>query len=373
MRFRGLTWDHPRGRMALEAANGPITWDAQPLEGFESASIAENCAAYDLVVLDHPHLGEALNAGCLRPLDDVFSGDDIAEIRARTIGPCLESYEMAGHVWALPLDAATQVTALRPDLVADIPETWQELLDLARAGERVGLCLAGPHAFLSFLSIAQAIRPGMDLRDGTEWPPEDVTGKALTILAELAAGTPKTTHGLNPIGILEHMSARDELSLCPLIYGYVNYANLNRARPIAFHNAPRMADGPPGTILGGTGIAISTRCEMTDDLRDHLLWLMSADVQAGFIPRNAGQPSSRAAWLHTDVNAAVGNFYGNTTESLEAAAIRPRHNGYIAFQSAASELLRNGFENGTPETRLTHELADLFERSQQGAMEEAGT
>ena len=63
MTFRGLTWDHPRGYDALaEAArrvnagrSAPlITWDRQPLEGFESAPITDLTARYDLVVLDTP-------------------------------------------------------------------------------------------------------------------------------------------------------------------------------------------------------------------------------------------------------------------------------------------------------------------------------
>jgi multiple sugar transport system substrate-binding protein len=63
--FRGLTWDHPGGHAPLAAAAElwageiEITWDAQPLEGFESTPIPELARSYDLIVLDHPHLGEA--------------------------------------------------------------------------------------------------------------------------------------------------------------------------------------------------------------------------------------------------------------------------------------------------------------------------
>lgn len=375
MRFRGLTWDHPRGRLALERAGGPVDWDVQPLEGFESAPIAENCAKYDLVVLDHPHLGEALVAGCLQPLDEIFAAEELTAIGERTIGRCLESYESDGRVYALPLDAATQVMACRPDLLAAHPQSWEDVLMLARetraASKRAGLCLAGPHAFLSFLSIAQAMQPELDLRNGDTWVPDEVAEAAIALLAELATMTPATTHGLNPIGMLEHMASADDVLLCPLVYGYVNYAASSRSRPLAFHDAPRVGGSPPGTILGGTGIAVSTRCAVNDELRAHLLWLMSADVQAGFIPENAGQPSARAAWLSEDVNAPVGGFYRNTAASLEAAAIRPRHDGYIAFQSEASAYLRQGFDDRTPETLMARGLAELFARSKEKSLEEA--
>lgn len=365
MSFRGLTWDHPRGRAALQAANGPVTWDVQPLEGFESAPIAENCAAYDLVVLDHPHLGEALNAGCLKPLDEVFDAGTLAAITGNAIGRSLESYEMAGRLWALPLDAATQVMALRPDLIGTVPASWQEVRELARQDGRVGLSLAGPHAFLSFLSVAQALQPEMDLREGDRWVPDATAEEALTLLAELARLTPPETLALNPIGLLDYMSGHDGLALCPLVYGYVNYAERARAHPIDFHDAPRFGAGAPGSILGGTGIAVSKRCTVTDALRDHLLWLMDPETQSGFIPAHEGQPSARGAWNSDRVNAPVGGFYHNTKDTLEAASIRPRHDGYIAFQTEASAVLREGFAAGMSEARLARKLAELFARSQE--------
>lgn len=45
-RWQGLTWDHPRGYAALQAAanqTGLIDWHTHSLEGFESAPIAQLC------------------------------------------------------------------------------------------------------------------------------------------------------------------------------------------------------------------------------------------------------------------------------------------------------------------------------------------
>src|SRR3546814_10531003 len=90
MRTRGLTWDHPRGYNALAAAAATsadceLDWDKQPLEGFEAHPIADLCARYDLVVLDHPHVGEAVAAGCLQPLEAHFGADEIAALGAESI------------------------------------------------------------------------------------------------------------------------------------------------------------------------------------------------------------------------------------------------------------------------------------------------
>lgn len=359
MTWRGLTWDHPRGFNALAAANGPVTWEVQPLEGFESAPIADLCAEYDLVVLDHPHLGEALAQDCLTPLDTVFAAPDLDRIARAAIGPAFSSYTMAGRHWALPLDAATQVMALRPDLTDAAPESWAEVDELSRKGG-VALSLAGPHAALSFLSVCAALDDHLDMRDGG-WPADKIAEAAFDILAPLAARTPEQTRTLNPIGLLDLMGQNDAVRLIPLIYGYVNYTRA--PRPVAFLNAPR-ANGRSGSILGGTGICISRRARVEDALRDHLLWLMSDATQRGFIPDHDGQPGLRAAWADRGVNAAWGNFYADTAATLEAAAIRPRHDGYIALQTRASAFLRDAFAAHMPASRAARHLREMFETSQ---------
>ena len=158
--YRGLTWDHPRGYNALAAAAAQATdlslhWDKHPLEGFESHPIADLCARYDLVVLDHPHVGEAVAADCLVPIEALFGADEIAAWQAAVAGPSLTSYRYAGQHWALPLDAATQVMAYRRATVEVSPVAWGELPAFA-VRHAVALSLAGPHAILSFQSICGA-------------------------------------------------------------------------------------------------------------------------------------------------------------------------------------------------------------------------
>ncbi|MDL2398238.1 carbohydrate ABC transporter substrate-binding protein [Rhizobium mayense] len=370
-RLEALTWDHPRGYNALAAAarlpalteSGlSIAWDKQPLEGFESHPIADLCARYDLVVLDHPHVGEAVAGECLRPLEEVFGIEVIARIEADCIGPSLASYRFAGSHWALPLDAATQVMACRADLTDGLaPVTWDEVAALSALTGKVALSLAGPHAILSFLSIATAYGEPPAEAD-LDILVSPATGKAVyDLMFDLAHRSPLSAREKNPIGILQHMSSHDDVILCPLVYGYVNYAAPGHGRPIAFHNAPRQSvGGRPGSTLGGTGIGISRRCPITPELKTHLLWLMSPEAQIGFIPGHEGQPSLRAAWHDAGVNARWGRFYENTAETLEVAYVRPRHNGYIAFQTRASALLRRAFDTRAPAQGVIDQLQTIY-------------
>ncbi len=373
--YKALTWDHPRGYNALAAAAArldpardglSIAWDKQPLEGFESHPIADLCARYDLVVLDHPHIGEAVEADCLQPLESVFGEEKIATIEAETIGPCLSSYRYDGRHWALPLDAATQVMAARGDLLDEgaSPQSWAEVLALSQRTGRVALSMAGPHAILSYLSVAAALGepPAEENPDLLVSP--DTGRQAFELLVELAARSPATVRDKNPIGILCHMATHDDVALCPLIYGYVNYAAPAEGRAIRFSDAPRItAGGRPGSTLGGTGIGISRRCEVTPQLIRHLLWLMGGEAQTVFIPLHDGQPSRRSAWADEAVNRRWGDFYRNTADTLEAAYVRPRHAGYIAFQTKASALLREAFQARRPAGTVVAELQTLYRAS----------
>ncbi|MDP5278972.1 extracellular solute-binding protein [Sphingomonas sp. DG1-23] len=346
--YRGLTWEHPRGYNALAAAaeaarDVRIAWDKHSLEGFESRPIGEQCALYDLVVLDHPHVGEAVAAECLVPLEDLFAADELARLDAAAIGPSLASYRYAGRHWALPLDAATQVMACRRDMAEAPPASWDEVIALAERAP-VALSLAGPHAALSFQSLCGALgAESSQPRDS--FIDRRVAREAWTILTRLAGDASRRAAGLNPIAMLEAMASGDGPVLCPLIYGYVNYSAQGA---IAYADAPRGPGGRIGSTLGGTGIAVSRRAKVTPQLLDHLRRLMSDSVQRGFIPAHDGQPSLRSAWADPQVDAAAMGFYSATRATIEAALVRPRHNHAIAFQTQASALLRAGLLDGAP-------------------------
>lgn len=360
--WRGLTWDHPRGYRALEAAargaeeSGlTLSWDRQPLEAFEARPIADLCARYDLVVLDHPHVGEAVAADCLTPLEDLFTAHEIAEWGRDCVGFSSASYAYAGRHWAAPLDAAAQVMARRRDAVDEPPATWDQVIALSER-KTVVLSLCGPHSILSFQSVCAAAGapPAADVFI------DRVAGReAYAILSRLTRTSPRFLRSANPIAVLEHMSTHDDVALCPLVYGYVSYA----PGAVAFSDAPRAReDGPIGSILGGTGIGISRRTKPSPALLDHLRWLMSDEAQRGFIPDHDGQPARRSAWCDPAVNAHRGGFYASTLNTLEQAVLRPRHDGAVAFQTAAAERLRQGLFNEHPAESVLDDLQTLYDR-----------
>jgi multiple sugar transport system substrate-binding protein len=370
VRFHGLTWDHPRGFNALAAAAGQIAppgllaWKKQPLEGFESDPIGGLAARFDLIVLDHPHVGEAVALDCLRALDAVFSAEELSVWRAGTVGTAMASYEWQGSQWALPLDFATQVAARRADLAPDLPDTWDDVLRLSVRAP-VALSLAGPHALMCFFSLALSFgkEPGGDQLV------DDETGiAALNMLAQLQAHAPTGSESLNPIGLLETMATSNAIAYVPLVYGYVNYASpAGDRRPVAFGDAPLGPSGRRGSVLGGTGIALTKRASATPELLDHVRWLMGEEAQVRFIPEHDGQPSARRAWRDDAVNRLWRDFYRNTLATAEQAWLRPRYDCYIRFQTEAAALIRDGLAEGVSSRTTLMKLREAWRRSRRSA------
>ena len=66
--LKGIAWDHPRGFDPMVATANlfqkknpevEIKWDKRPLQAFADRPIEEMAFDYDLMVIDHPHVGEA--------------------------------------------------------------------------------------------------------------------------------------------------------------------------------------------------------------------------------------------------------------------------------------------------------------------------
>ena len=157
------------------------------------------------------------------------------------------------------------------------------------------------------------------------------------------------------------MANRSGIGFIPLVFGYVTYAAVTAQRPVLFSEAPRIASGGRrGSVLGGTGIAISRKAKPDDALFDHLRWLMSPEIQSGFIPGHAGQPSARTAWHDPAVNAGSHDFYAATRETAESAWVRPRFDGYIAFQNKASAIIRQNLPDTTSAPETLRQIRSLW-------------
>lgn len=345
--LRGATWDHPRGVGGLSAAarelavlhpDVRVEWTARTLQQFADQPLEELVEDHDLVVVDHPHVPAAARAGLLLPLDGTGHDDEIAVLASQSVGASHTSYVHDGRQWALALDAATQVSVHRPDLLPDPPRDWGAVLELARAG-RVLWPAKPVDAVSSLLTLAAGAGRPVGTGPG-RFLDEEVGRDVLRRLADLAALVPSWCLAANPIEVADRLSTGDEFWCCPLLYGYANYSREGfRPHRLAYRDAPAGPRGVDGANLGGAGIAVSARTRHPVEAVVHAFALASADVQRGSYFDGGGQPANAVAWDDDRLDAATLGFFRGTRATLEGSSVRPRTTGWIAVQSAVGDLV----------------------------------
>lgn len=365
--LKGMTWSDPRGYDPVVAAADAfarlnpgvrIEWEKRSLQGFESTPVEEMAETFDLMVIDHPHVGAVVADNCLLPIDRHADADSLLRLEAETVGKSFASYRLGGHQWALPIDAATQVQAIRPDRMGGPARTWDEVMSAARDGAVIWP-LRPPHVLMCFFTLAANLGDPCAVTKG---PLVDrKTGRtvlaAMQALADLVDPACRT---MDPIAALDALADSRTHRLVPLTYLYAPYARAGyRPKRIAFHDMPAMGTGGPiGSALGGTGIAVSARTAQPELCTRFALWLASAELQRGLYAAHNGQPGNARAWGDATVNAAVGHAYAQTRLTHEAAWLRPRHLGYMGFQEEGSHILIDAMTG-----RLGHETAlDALDR-----------
>lgn len=375
--LKGMTWSHPRGYDPMIACSSlweqktgvPIEWDKRSLQDFESYPVEELARAYDLIVIDHPHVGQITAERCLEPLDVTGREAQRAALASGSVGQSYPSYTWQGRQWAFPIDAAAQVQAWRPDALDAPAATWSEMLAVARQGG-VLLPLRPPHCLMTFYTLAGNLGHPCATDSSGDLIDVEMGCEVFDRMREIAALVDPTCFDMDPIAVSERMAEAGSRIVCaPLIYGYVSYAASGfRANRLAFADIPVIgSNGPIGSALGGTGIAVSAFSKAKDAAIDFAYWIASGDVQRGIYAAAGGQPGHAAAWEDQTVNEATANFYRDTLATLEDAWMRPRHDGYMAFQQAASDRINSGLTCGDPAGQVVADLISLFRASIQAA------
>jgi multiple sugar transport system substrate-binding protein len=353
-----MAWDHPRARDPLAAISSEwsrhtgvdVQWDARPLKDFEDQPLEELATRYDLILIDYPFVATAARSGLVAPVNDWVAPAYLEDQSVSSVGPSYRSYTWDEKQWALAIDAACQVSAVRDDLWraaggGALPASWEDVASLAakrrEPGPRVAMPLNPNHAYCAFLSV------GLCLAGPGFWPegkPLDRAAavEALERLKALARDLHPASRTEDPIGISDRMSGADEILYVPLMFGYSSYARARfRKHPLAFHDAPADAHGRSGSVLGGVGLAISARSQQREAAASLAREIGSPAVQSGTYVRAGGQPGHGAAWDSPEANALTGNFFRATRRTIQHAFLRPRVPGHRQFQPEAGALIHD--------------------------------
>lgn len=347
--MRGVTWDHVRGYGPLDASVNiyaektgiQIQWDKRSLKDFGDASLESLAREYDLIIMDHPHCGTASATRCILPLDELLGHDELLEA-ANSVGPSFDSYFYGRHQWALPVDAACQVSSRRPDLLSDVglPKSWNDALNLAEVlkskGLFIGMALCPTDCNCCFLTLCAQF--GDPVKENKFTSIE--TGlSALRMLQKLQIISHPKSVTWNPVRLYDYMSTQDDVAYSPMAFGYTNYSRKAYSiKRLVFGAIPR----DHSAILGGAGIAVSAYSDLPREAAAYAAWLCSERYQSMDYVSAGGQPAHRKAWTNEEADILTGGFFSETRSTIEAAYVRPRNLQWPLFQVKLGDIIHDG-------------------------------
>ena len=362
-----MTWDHARGYAPLVAAEAAaavdpgvsVSWQRRSLQDFEHYPLEDLARRFDLIVMDHPHTGDAIASGAIVPMDELLDPDRLEALREDCLPVVWNSYVAEGRSWALPIDAATQVLVWRPGRLDGPPATWGEVVELARQN-RVLLPLRSPHALMCLFSLLANL--GHPFPESGQPDPTAMDG-ALSLLAEVSSLVPARCWEMDPISAYEALANGEDQDVIPLAYGYSTYGieGFRKAR-LRFGEFPG-PEGSKGTTLGGTGLAVSRFGRNPGIAAAYAANLAGLVWQRDIVAPAGGQPSSLGAQTDHEVNARFNGFWSDTARTLSGAWVRPRHVGYVSFQASASALVADALLGRRTSQETAEALSLAFRQS----------
>ncbi|TIN30386.1 MAG: extracellular solute-binding protein [Mesorhizobium sp.] len=373
-RLRGLAWDHRRCWGPLDASVGPysaanpgleIEWDRRSLYEFGEGALGPVLATYDLVVFDHPFIGDIAQDQLMVPFDAHLSAEKIRFFEQDSVGASWRSYEKNGRQWALPIDAACQVASYRPDLLeryGAVPRSHEDVVELGRRARKNGKWLGLPSVPTDAMCMLLTL--GHPQEDGEQFIAREMVEQAIGQLRELAALSHPNSSKWNPIRCYDHMIALDDVVYVPFAFGYVNYA-ANTDRPyLRFADVPTPSSA--GALLGGAGIGVSAQSRHKQEAIDYAQFLCSPRYQRGDYVRSGGQPGSLAAWKDVAVNHLCGNFFSSTLQTINSSYLRPTHPGFIAFFRECAPHVAAAIAGDMPAAELAEHVNRLYRETRHG-------
>lgn len=372
-RLSGITWNHTRGLLPMLATaqrfselhpEADISWQKRSLQQFADASLADLASRFDLLVIDHPSIGEAAHQHLLYRLEELLPASFLEDQAANSVGGSHASYTYNGHQYALAIDAATPVAGWRPDLLqqagVELPSSWNDVLALARRG-LVTVPAIPIDSLMNLFMLANALG-AEPFTDPDRVIPDHAAGaEALQLLRELVSLSAPGSLERNPIKTWDLLAYSDRVAYCPFAYGYSNYSRAGyAAHAIRTGDLVNLHGKPLRSTLGGAGLAISRNTASPQLAADYAAFVASPVTQATIYAYSGGQPGHRAAWLDHELNHHTASFFSSTLPTLDRAWIRPRFPGFIAFQNAASDIVHHYLAHGGPEQTVLLGLDDAL-------------
>lgn len=374
--LKGITWNHSRGIAPLQAISQryeelhpgvEIKWEKRSLQHFADYPLEKLVEHYDLLIIDHPWVGQASVSKSVLPLDQYLPEAYIQDQLQNSVGLSHNSYEFGGHLWALAVDAASPAASYRKDLydkhLLILPETWRDVLSLAKQG-RVAVPAVPIDLLMSFYSFCLACGKEPFLQH------DEITDKetglaALDMMREFYSLVDKRFFKCNPIKTAELMAGGDDYFYCPFAYPYSNYSRKGYAEHLLLYTDLVTWDNgePMRTTIGGTGLAVSAFSDHHEAAVDFAAFAASPVIQSGLYVQHGGQPGHLSAWNDVRGNFLTHDFFTNVLPVMQRGYMRPRYPGYLYFQDHAGDPLHEYLLNGGNSLATLDKMNSIYRKS----------
>lgn len=373
--LNGITWGHSRGITPLLAVSQryselnpgvEIRWEKRTLQQFADFPIEQLAGEYDLLVIDHPWVGCADATNTVLPLNEYLPRPYLDDQLENSVGNSHPSYNYNDKQWALAIDAATPAASYRKDLLeknnCQLPETWDELIDLAKKG-KVAVPAIPIDLLMNFYTfcIAHGNEP---FENDMEVVEKELGVPAIETMRELYSLVDKKMFTCNPIAVAELMSTMDEYWYCPFAYCYSNYSRSGYAKNLLFyHDVVSFQKNKLRTTIGGTGLAVSSTSKNKEQAIAIALMIASPQCQSTLYVQHSGQPAHRSAWIDEHANRLTHDFFRRVLPVMDHGYTRPRYNGYLFFQDRAGIVLQKCLLENTNATTALDEMNRIYRQS----------
>lgn len=350
--LRVVAWDDPRCVQPLAAAarvwrdltGNRIDIIRRPLKAFNDQPLLELSPVCDVMVIDYPHIAQALHEGAIQPIGELATPETLASIAEGSIGPAQQSFVVDGITAAFASDAACHLSASRPASLDSLgraaPRDWDEVFQMA------GSC---PGSVAAALYHTDAISCVMSLTAGSGaapdggrcfFPDHQAARQAIEILSRLASCVGSYCWDCTPQALFAESERRPEIAYIPFTFGYTHKTGKQEGGWI--FAAPPLGSG---SLLGGAGMAVSSQSPRKSEAAKFAGWYCGGEGQL-LAGRNGGQPSGLAAWDDPQADALTKGYYSGTRQTQTHAYVRPRAAWWPAVQTATGmrlvELLQTG-------------------------------
>ncbi|RXK57979.1 extracellular solute-binding protein [Lacibacter luteus] len=369
--LNGITWGHSRGITPLLAVsqryselypNVEIRWKKRTLQEFADFPIEELTKEYDLLIIDHPWVGCADATNCVLPLNEYIAADYLRDQQENSVGLSHISYNYNNKQWALAIDAATPAASYRKDLLSDVPQTWQDVIVLAKQG-KVAVPAIPIDLLMNFYTFC--IANGKEPFQNEEEVIDAATGiLAIETMKELYSVVDKKMFSCNPIAVAELMSTTNDYYYCPFAYGYSNYARKGYAQHLLHYTDVVAFNGKKlRTTIGGTGLSVSAFSKHKEVAVDFAKMIVSGECQRTMYVQHGGQPGHRSAWIDPSANHLTNYFFTQVLPVMDNGYMRPRYNGYLHFQDHAGDPLQQCLLHDTDPQKALDAMNTIYEQS----------